>query len=277
MSGNDEQIEYWNGPAGQRWAEAQDTMDRNMASISAALLPFVAAKAGESVLDVGCGSGATTLEYAKAVGPKGRAVGMDISVPMLGVARGRAKAAGSGATFVEADAAAYKFSGDFDAVAARFGVMFFSDPGAAFANLRKALKPGGRLGFVCWRPFPENVWAFEPFAAARDLLPEQPPADPYAPGPFAFADAARVKSILERAGFRNVETSKLDTVMHMAATAAEAAQFSLRIGPLSRAAGAVDDATRAKIAERVAAALKKYEKPDGVAPPAACWLVGASV
>ena len=276
MSDNSEQIEYWNGPAGQRWAEAQDAMDRNMASISAALLPFVAAKSGESVLDIGCGSGATTLEYARAVGPSGRAVGMDISVPMLGVARGRAKASGSSATFVEADAAAYKFSADFDAIASRFGVMFFSDPGAAFSNLNKALKPGGRLGFVCWRPFPENVWAFEPFAAARDLLPEQPPPDPHAPGPFAFADPARVKSILENAGFRNVETRKLDTVMHMAATADEAAQFSLRIGPLSRAAGAVDEPARAKIAERVAAALKKYEKPGGVAPPAACWLVGAS-
>ena len=276
MSDNADQIEYWNGPAGQRWAQAQESMDRTLLSISGALLSFVAAKPGEAVLDIGCGSGATTLEYAKAVGPSGRALGLDISVPMLDVARSRAKKAGSSAAFAEADAAAFEFAPEYDVIASRFGVMFFSDPLGAFANLRKALKPGGRLAFVCWRAFPENAWAFEPFAAARDLLPEQPPADPHAPGPFAFADADRVKTILQKAGFRNAQARKLDTVMHMAANAADAAQFSLRIGPLSRAAGEADAATRTKIAERVTAALKKYETPDGVSPPAACWLVSAT-
>jgi len=276
MSDNAEQIEYWNGPAGQRWAESQESMDRTLSSISGALLSFVAAKPGEAVLDIGCGSGATTLEYAKAAGPSGRVLGLDISVPMLDVARSRAKKAGSSAAFAEADAAAFEFAPEYDVIASRFGVMFFSDPLGAFANLHKALKPGGRLAFVCWRAFPENAWAFEPFAAARDLLPEQPPADPHAPGPFAFADADRVKTILQKAGFRNAQARKLDTVMHMAANAADAAQFSLRIGPLSRAAGEADAATRTKIAERVTAALKKYETPDGVSPPAACWLVSAT-
>ncbi len=267
---NADQIEYWNGPAGQRWAEAQDTMDRTMASITAALLPFVGAKPAEHILDIGCGSGGTTLEYAKAIGAGGHVVGADISKPMLAVARSRAKAQGLAAQFVDADAAVHPFAPEFDAVASRFGVMFFADPTAAFANIRKALKPGGRLVFVCWRPMPENLWAFAPFAAARPFLPEQPPADPLAPGPFAFADPVRTTSILERAGFKDAVAKKLDTVMHVAKTAADAAQFSLRIGPLSRAASEADAATRATIAKAVTAAMAKYETRDGVSPPAAC-------
>jgi len=274
MSGNQDQIDYWNGPAGQRWAEAQESMDRNLAAINAALLPFANVRAGERVLDIGCGCGTTTFAFADAVGPNGMVTGLDISAPMLGVAR--ARAASKSAEFIEADASAHSFRPEYDAVTSRFGVMFFADPGAAFANIRKSLKPGGRLAFVCWRAMPENVWAFAPFMAARDLLPAQPPPDPNAPGPFAFADPVRLKSILEGAGFKNVKLEKLDTVMHMAATARDAAQFSLSIGPLSRAAAELDEATRAKIVERVAAAMKKFETPAGVTPPAACWLVGAT-
>jgi len=275
MSGNQDQIDYWNGPAGQRWAEAQQNMDRNMASIHAALVRFAAVKPGERVLDIGCGCGTTSFAFADAAGATGHVTGVDISAPMLGVAR--ARAGSRPVDFVEADASAYPFKQAFDAVTSRFGVMFFADPGAAFANIRKALKPGGRLAFVCWRAMPENVWAFAPFAAARDLLPAQPPPDPHAPGPFAFADSARLKSILEGAGFADVTIEKLDTVMHMAATAKEAAQFTLGIGPLARAAADADDQTRAKIVERVTVAMQKFETPEGVSPPAACWLVGARV
>jgi len=273
MAANEQQIEYWNGPAGERWAEAQESMDRHMASITRALLAHVAAKPGESVLDIGCGCGTTTLAYADAVGPSGRVVGLDISAPMLAVARAREPAK---AEFIEADAAAHPFRPEFDLAASRFGVMFFDDPPSAFANIRRALKPGGRLAFVCWRAMPDNAWAVVPFAAARDLLPEQPPPDPTAPGPFAFADPVRLKSILEKAGFANVKIEKLDSVMHMARTAADAARFTLGIGPLSRAAAGLDDATKGKIVERVKAALAKFETSDGVSPPAACWLVSAT-
>ena len=274
VSANQDQIDYWNGPAGQRWAEAQESLDKNLLSISAALLSFVGVKTGESVLDVGCGCATTTLAYADAAGRDARVMGVDISGPMLSLAR---KRAGSRPIeFIQADASTHPFKPEFDVVASRFGVMFFADPGSAFANIRKALKPGGRLRFVCWRAMMDNQWATVPLMAARDLLPAQEPPDPNAPGPFAFADSARLKAILERSGFKNVTAEKLDSVMNMAPTAREAAQFSLGIGPLARASAECDDATKAKIVVRVTEAMKRFETDDGVAPPAACWLVGAS-
>jgi len=274
MSGNQDQIDYWNGPAGQRWAEAQESLDRTLASIGKAFLAFAAVKPGERVLDIGCGCGTTTLAFADAAGPNGRVTGLDISAPMLGLARTRA--AGRPIEFVQADASVHPFRAEYDVATSRFGVMFFADPVAAFANIRKALKPGGRLAFLCWRAMPDNVWAVVPFAAARDLLPAQPPPDPNAPGPFAFADPVRLRSILESAGFKAVRIEKLDSVMNMAPNAREAAQFALGIGPLARAAAELDDVTKTKIVARVSEALKKYETPSGVALPAACWLVGAS-
>jgi len=274
MSGNQDQIDYWNGPAGQRWAEAQESLDRTLASIGKAFLAFAAVKPGERVLDIGCGCGTTTLAFADAAGPNGRVTGLDISAPMLGLARTRA--AGRPIEFVQADASVHPFRAEYDVATSRFGVMFFADPVAAFANIRKALKPGGRLAFLCWRATPDNVWAVVPFAAARDLLPAQPPPDPNAPGPFAFADPVRLRSILESAGFKAVRIEKLDSVMNMAPNAREAAQFALGIGPLARAAAELDEVTKTKIVARVSEALKKYETPSGVALPAACWLVGAS-
>ena len=274
MSANQDQIDYWNGPAGQRWAEAQETLDRTLSSITAALLPFVGVKPGDRVLDVGCGCGTTTLAYSAAAGPGGRVVGLDISAPMLSLARKRA--ASSKIEFIEADASVHPFKPEFDLVTSRFGVMFFADPTAAFANIRKALKPRGRLAFVCWRALLDNVWATVPIGAARELLPPQQPLDPNAPGPFALADPSRLRSILEGAGFADVKIDKLDTVMHMARNVRDAAQFSLSIGPLARAVAELDDATKAKIADRVAVALKQFETPAGVTPPAACWLVGAA-
>jgi SAM-dependent methyltransferase len=236
---------------------------------------FAAAKPGEFVVDVGCGTGQTTLGLADAVGENGQVVGVDISRPMLEWARGRARGPASRSSFFEADAASYPFKPVNDLVFSRFGVMFFDDPTSAFTNIRKALKPGGRLAFVCWRSPAENTWASAPLAAARPFLPPQPPPDPLAPGPFAFADADRLKGILEAAGFRDVRIEKLDTVMNLGDSLEAAAEQMLQVGPLSRAASEVDAATRAQIVPAVRAALQPYATEKGVRPPAACWLVGA--
>jgi SAM-dependent methyltransferase len=273
MSGNAQQIEYWNGAVGERWAKLQQTIDANMASITEALLLFAAPKPGERVLDIGCGCGTTTSLLAKAVGPSGDVTGVDISAPMLGVARGR----GIAANFIEADASMHAFKATHDLVFSRFGVMFFADPLPAFANIRKSLKPHGRLAFVCWRAFPENQWAFAPYAAAKPLLPDEPAGDPFAPGPFAFADAGRLRNILDEAGFGDIRINPLDSVMHMGADPDEAAKQATNIGPLARAMNGLDDAQREKIRVVVTEALTKYRIKDGVAPDAACWLVGATV
>jgi SAM-dependent methyltransferase len=162
-------------------------------------------------------------------------------------------------------------------VFSRFGIMFFADPVSAFANLRGALAPGGRLVFVCWRNFEENRWAFEPFQAARPLLPPQEPADPFAPGPFAFADHARLRRVLGDAGFARIAIEPFDGSVNMGATAEEAAAEALNIGPLARAAMGLDDAVREKIRVVVAGVCARYVTPSGVVPPAACWLVRAEL
>jgi SAM-dependent methyltransferase len=269
---NADQIEYWNGEVGERWAKLQETIDASLARIGDAALAFAAVKPGERVLDIGCGCGTTTYALSKAVGLSGSVTGVDISAPMLAVARSR----GAGVNFMEADAATHLFHPTHDLVFSRFGVMFFADPTPAFANIRKALKPHGRLAFVCWRQAAENLWASAPFAAAKHLVPEQPQADPHAPGPFAFADKARLTNILYGAGYKSIRIEPLDTTMYMGPSPQEAAVQALNIGPLARAAAGLDEPGRDTIRETVAMALAKYQTADGITPATACWLVGAS-
>jgi ubiquinone/menaquinone biosynthesis C-methylase UbiE len=275
MSGNEQQIEYWNGQVGERWVAFQTRLDAALAEIASAAYAFADVKAGERVLDIGCGCGTTTLEFAKAVAPDGAVTAIDISHPMLEVARARAAEAGAKIAFVEADAGAHGFKPDFDLMFSRFGVMFFADPVAAFANIRTALRPGGRLRFVCWRAAKENLWAVVPFAAAKDLLPPQEEVAPHAPGPFAFADGERLKKILAEAGFSNPRLEKLEAHMNMGGDLDAAVDQAFKIGPLARALADADDALKDEARARVREVLAKFQTPRGIALPAACWLVGA--
>jgi ubiquinone/menaquinone biosynthesis C-methylase UbiE len=276
MAANEDQIKFWNEKAGRDWTDLQERMDANLSGIHDAVIDFAAPAPGMAILDVGCGTGATSMALARIAGLDGSVTGLDVSKPMLGLARRRAAQAGLEIAFVEGDAAGQPFTPTYDLVFSRFGVMFFDDPVAGFANIKTALKPGGRLAFVCWRTPPENPWASAPLAAARPFLPDQQPPDPLAPGPFAFSDSERVKDILDKAGFRDVTVRKYDGVMCMGQDIATVAAQTLRIGPLSRALGEADDATRARIVEAVRAALEKFREPSGeIAPPTACWLVGA--
>jgi len=275
MSANAQQIEYWNGAVGERWAKMQERIDLVMNAITDGVIPFANARSGERVLDVGCGCGTTTLLLAMKIAPEGKATGIDISAPMLAVAQARAQAQDADVHFVEADASAYDFQPIFDLIFSRFGVMFFADPTAAFANIRRALAPNGRLAFVCWRALADNAWASMPIEAAMPLLPPQEPTDPLAPGPFAFADRGRLQTILRDAGYRDVSIGPFDTHMSMGATPHEAADQTLRIGPLARAVTELNDAAREKIRDVVAGVLTRYQSPSGITPPAACWLVRA--
>ena len=227
------------------------------------------------MIDIGCGCGDTTLELARRVGAGGSVLGADISAPMLDVARRRAGEAGlAQASFVQADAQAHAFAADVDAVFSRFGVMFFADPAAAFANIRRALKPGGRLAFVCWRPLPENPWMTVPFAAAAPLLPAAPPPpDPFAPGPFAFADPVRVRGILVEAGFADIAIDPHDEKVGWG-DLEQSAQVSLRVGPLGavvrdnpQLAGPIEAAVRE--------GLRPYLTETGVLLDLATWIVTA--
>jgi SAM-dependent methyltransferase len=275
MTANAQQIEYWNGPAGERWSRAQDRIDRHLGLITEALLALAAVKEGERVLDIGCGGGSLSLLLRERVGPDGAVTGIDISAPNLALARARAHAGMADVSFLQADASTYEFQPIFDLAFSRFGVMFFDNPAGAFCNIRKALVKQGRLVFVCWRTFKENEWSFRPYEAALDLLPPQEPMEPHAPGPFAFADDARVRSILEEGGFRDIVVKPLDTTVNLGATVEDALIEALTIGPLARAAAELDEAARENIRTRIRPIFEEHRTPYGITLPAAVWLISA--
>ena len=209
QQGTDQQ-ELWNGRAGCAWVEAQDALDRMFRPFEDLLVQQVPAGSGWSMLDVGCGTGATTLALARRTSPGGRAVGIDISEPMITLARQRAESEGSAASFLVADAQTHIFEPSFDLVTSRFGVMFFSDPVAAFANLKTSLRPGGTLAAIAWRAAAENPFMTTAERAAAPLLPDMPARRPDGPGQFAFADRGKVTSILNESGWAEVDLQPLD-------------------------------------------------------------------
>jgi SAM-dependent methyltransferase len=272
------QLAYWNGPIGHMWARAQEKRDRDHAPMTEALLKLAAASPGERVLDIGCGSGTTTLRLAEQVGRQGRAIGIDISGPMLAVAKRRAHETASAAQFIEADATDYRFEPKGFALAcSQFGVMFFPDPVAAFANILTGMKEGGRLAFVCWRASTENPWSAVPESAAKPLLPPMEPVPPDAPGRYSFANPDRVKSILLRAGFHAPVIEKFDARIHLGDTPEAAASSSIDAGPLARTLAEVDDDTRQRVRDAVTARLAREMGAGGISLSAGCWLVAAKV
>ncbi|MGV8998147.1 MAG: class I SAM-dependent methyltransferase [Parvibaculaceae bacterium] len=276
-SANADQSEAWNGPTGMKWVRYQDRLDTMLAPFAVGLFSAANLSHADKVLDIGCGCGVTTFEAAKLVGPAGRAHGIDLSVPMTARARERASATGSSATFDVADASARDYSADgFDHLISRFGVMFFDDPVGAFKNLHRALKPTGRMTFVCWRTMPENAWVATPLRAALPLLPPPPPPVPFAPGPFAFADDTRVTKILSDAGFSNISLTPYDTPLILGSTIEDALDQTLQIGPLARLLTEHDEATKARVADAVATELAKFLTPQGVTLAGATWIVQAS-
>jgi SAM-dependent methyltransferase len=271
---NLKQIEHWNGPAGQIWASRCGRNEFRLEHVQRALMAFAAPEPGMDVLDLGCGCGLTTLALAEAVSP-GKVTGLDVSAPMLEAARAAAAEAGLEVQFVETDASIHPFRPEFDLVFSRFGVMFFADPAAAFANIRAALKPGGRLAFACWRARADNPWTDAPYQAALDLLPPRETQDPHAPGQFAFADGERVKDMLARTGFAQIRVERRDLPVNLGTGLDEAAEESLGRGALGDAAAGLDEPVRAQIRARAREVLAHYATPEGVSPPGSIWLVSA--
>jgi SAM-dependent methyltransferase len=272
---NAAQIDYWNAVAGDTWSKEQDRLDRQLNPLGREALAALAPAPGEAALDIGCGCGQTSLELAQAVGPSGQVTAVDISAPMLEVARGRATPPGAArVTWREADAQTAAFSpGAFDAVFSRFGVMFFADPTRAFGNIRAGVKRGGRLAFVCWRPLAENLWMRGPLEAAADLLPPATPPTPGAPGPFAFADPARVRDILSGAGWSDIALRPHDALIG-AGDLEDSLALALKVGPLGAALRESPELGPPVVA-RVRHYLAGYAGPEGVRLPGAVWIVTA--
>lgn len=264
---------YWDR-AGQVWVEHQTLLDRIMAPIAEAVVEAAQLVNGESVLDVGCGAGATTLAAAWRTGPTGRAVGVDISGALTQLARRRAGEDGvEGVEFLLADAQTQAFDPMFDAVISRFGVMFFPDPVAAFANLRGALKPGGRLAFAAWRSPEDNPLALIPLRAAAPFLAEPPGFQKDAPGRFALADPDRIRAILASSGWREAAITPLDVASPLSLD--ELMTMSLRVGPLNPILKAADEEVRRQVEAAVAQALARFAPNGAAMMESACWLVTA--
>lgn len=280
---NQEQIGYWNGPVGTRWLTYNDWLDERTAAYGQAALAIAAAAPGESVLDVGCGAGATSLQLARAVGAGGAVTGVDISEPLLGRARERARALGLPVEFRLADASQPVFApAAFDLLFSRFGVMFFDDPVAAFAQLRATLKPGGRLAFVCWQEPGENDWYQLPLKALAGIV-EQAPVDVSMPGPFSFSERDRIEATLREAGFIRIEATPFHAPFYRGqgptreAAADDAMDQVFRVGPVARLLEAHDEPVNLRAKAAIREALLAIAGDDGIAVSGAAWVVSARV
>jgi ubiquinone/menaquinone biosynthesis C-methylase UbiE len=274
---NADQAAYWNGPGGRHWTDRQALQDALLTPVSEALLQRAAIASGERALDIGCGCGATTLEIASRVGPRGQALGLDVSAPMLARARERAPA-DAPVKFVEADATVYPFEpGGADLLFSRFGVMFFADPALSFANMRKGLRSGGRVAFACWREPRKNPWLMLPLQEAYKHAPRLPELGPEDPGPFSFAGEERVQRLLSAAGFSSVALHPVDLSLDLAVgRGLEAAvEGALEIGPASRALEDQPPEVKTAAANAIRAALAPFQIGAAVPLAAAIWIVTA--
>jgi len=276
-SGNGAQIEFWNGLAGERWVRHQARLDRALAPFGEAALDRLEIAPGQAVLDVGCGTGQTLLSIARRLAGQGRVLGVDLSRPMLARARERTREQRE-IELLFADAAAYSFGQNFDAVFSRFGVMFFADPVLAFGALRQTLRASGQLGFVCWQAFEDNPWVHLPLVAARSLLNEPPLAvDPNAPGPFSLARPARIGEILSSAGYSEISIEAFRTPVLMSEEGVEAAvDFTFQTGPVARLLAEQPESVRELARERIREQLTPFATAGRVELEGAAWLVSAS-
>ncbi|SOZ51333.1 conserved hypothetical protein; putative methyltransferase [Cupriavidus taiwanensis] len=275
ISGNGgEQAALWNGASGQAWVEHQGLLDDMFRPLEEQLIRAAGSAAAQRILDVGCGTGSTTLALARHVGDKGHCTGIDISAPMLAAARSRAQRDGINASFVHADAQEHDFApASFDMIVSRLGVMFFSDPVRAFAHLRWAATSDATLHCLAWRSAAENPFMTTAERAAAPLLPELPPRRPGAPGQFAFGDRERVLSILQASGWDDIDIVPTDVTCTLPEPAL--AGYLSRLGPVGLALQGADATTRKRVIDIVRAAFASYVQGDTVRYTAACWTITA--
>jgi SAM-dependent methyltransferase len=272
---NAEMAGAWNGAEGEDWAARADRFDAASAGFDPALLEAAGIGAADRVLDVGCGAGISTRAAARATSD-GHVTGIDLSGPLLAEARRRSAAAGlTNTTFVQGDAQVHPFEpAAFDVAVSRFGAMFFGDPVAAFGNVARALRPGGRLAALSWQPLARNEWLLvlrRTLAAGRPL--PEPPGD--APGPFGLSDPDRVRRVLAAAGFESVHVAEVPGRVRLGADAEDAFDFVSGLGLTRGLLGGLDDGVRRAALDELRAALAQHATPDGVLFGAAAWLTTA--
>jgi SAM-dependent methyltransferase len=274
---NADMLAFWNGKGGHTWVARQEHTDITLQPATDALLAFAAPRAGNRVMDIGCGCGAPTLELAQAVRPTGRVTGLDISGPMLAEAQRRASAAGiANVDWRQADPATAALD-EYDLLTSAFGVMFFGDSVAAFTNMRRGAAPDARMALVCWRTLAENPWMEVPMAAVAQHLPPRPKPVPNAPGMFAFADPEHVTEVLTAAGWMPPHFEKVDMKLDIAAGRGleEAVVQSTEIGAVN---SWLRNQPREIVSTAVASLRKKLEPyADGVSVcrPSAMWLISS--
>jgi SAM-dependent methyltransferase len=292
---NAAQIELWNGRGGEIWTRLQARLDALFEPLTAALLSAAAIKPGESLVEIGCGCGDLTLFAAQALGAAGRIVAVDISTRMLERAQDRERERRAGLASMApirwhvSDAMQHPFEPHADLLISRFGVMFFADPVEAFRNIKQALKPGGRLAILCWAALSENAWIHVPLNAVESLIDPIPPTPPGAPGPFSFAEPARVLNLLDEAGFTNATAQPVESevVLGRASGCDDAVQsavddalvLALESGPVAALLRHADEATHLKVRDRIGQTLQAYYDPDKrhIALAAKCWLYRAII
>jgi len=275
---NRDQISFWNSDAASKWVEFNEVLDHRLKSYSDLVMGRANPAPGDHVLDVGCGCGGTTLDLAARVAPGGTVTGLDVSVPMLALARERSEAAGFATTFINADAETHALpAASYDLLFSRFGVMFFSNPKVAFANFHGALKPGGRAAFVCWREPKYNPWVTVPFEAARPFAPDFEPPKGDAPGQFSFAREGWVEEILSDAGFINIQIAQHDTTERVGDGDLDSCvDLMLKLGPVARLLREVNT----DLVPAITAAVREVVAPhyDGkcIALAGSVWIVAAN-
>lgn len=279
---NPEQFENWNGEGGQRWVADADRRDRVLAPVAERLYEFATIEGGMSVLDVGCGCGVTTMAASAMVGGSGHVTGLDLSAPMLTVARSRVESAGlDNVSLVHGDAQSYPLpEHGFDVAMSRFGTMFFADPVAAFVNIADSLRHGASIYLATWQPLAANDWILVPGAAllSHAQLDQMPLADPSAPGMFAQSDPDRITSILEGAGFKSVELVADQVSFNIGSNTADAANYVAGTGPGRATLDEIPDGEPTDRAMGdVVDALSQYESNEGVLIGGGIWLVTAEV
>lgn len=271
---NHEQALLWNGSAGHAWIDGQQFLDAMFRPFEDLLVEYARANSATSVLDVGCGTGATTLALSRALGTAARCTGIDISGPMIAVARACAQGERTRATFLEGDAQTQPFEGaGFDLIVSRFGVMFFEDNVRAFTNLQRAATRGGQLLAIAWRGAADNPFMTAAERAVAPFLPNLPARKPDAPGQFAFADRSRVADMLERSGWTGIEVTPLDVECSFPQSALDA--YVTRLGPLGRVFDQLDEPTRERVVPAVRAAFDRFVHGAEVRFVAACWRIAA--